>query len=276
MAFKIQRHSLKDVATIANQAAQAKASLAESLRAKETAAQHQHDIISMQAASMSREQDFQNKLELMGISQEMNKQAAAQNHAWQLEKIQLQDQNDFERMMFQQNEISNRIFEQKLSRAQEMQTKLEALDKAYEEGRGIISERTYQNARIKLISGYAPRKVDPMEQLLGDMVPRQTSSLTPQAAQSIQQPQTEQAEQGVAMLEDLASRSAYAEGDPTKRRFQFWKKSPVANVPVMKAKLMLSLRDANLDPASKQQLQMIINSGNDDEIISAYQKLFEG
>jgi hypothetical protein len=283
MAFTIKRQSLEDVAAMKNAAAQAKTNVAVDMQNREFAFRNQSEMASMQFQQTMREQDFQNKLEIAGMTQEANKQAAIQAHQMDLARIEMQEQADFERMVMQQNMIKDRILENKLARADEMENKLTALDKAYAGGTGDISTAAYNAAKLKLITGYSQPRTDPMQELLNSMMggggmggPTGAPTGMPQPGQGEVYPQPEQMTQmmqtdpnapGVTTLKHLAAQPAY---ETKTSKWPWVKDKQVPNIPVMKAKLTAAMGSDTLDDQDKQALLMLLQTGSDKAIEQAW------
>ena len=281
MAFTIKRHSLKDVHGMVNAAAQAKATLAADMQNREFAFREQSQMVQMQFAQTMKEQDFQNRLQVAGAQQESSKEAAIMSHQFDLQRIEMQDQNDFERSLMQQNMIKDRIMENKMAQAEEMEMKLKALDKAYDGGRGSISETSYNNAKLKLITGLNVPKEDPWAKVLDDFnqdmmgglgstqpsEQEQWQNFNPeQLGQAMSDPNMAN-EPGVTTMKHLAAQSPY---DTVKSKWPWAKDKEVPNIPVMKANLTAAMSSNILDATDKGMLLQLLQTGSDSAIEQAF------
>ena len=281
MAFTIKRHSLEDVGAMKNAAAQAKTNVAVDTQNREFAFREQSQMVALAAGQQLKEQDFANRLQIAGMTQEMNKEAAVTAHQLDLQRIELIKQNDFDRMMAEQNMISDRIVQNKMARAEEMQNRLTALDKAYKNGDGDISPSSYEGAVVNLLSGYRTPAMDPMEQMLQKMMTGGPTGgtqqgMAPQAQPQTSYPEPEQMQQmmtqaptsaGVTSLQHLSKQTPYK---TVTSKWPWVKDKQEPNIPVMKAKLTLATGSTNLTDLDKQAILHLLQTGSDRAIEEAW------
>jgi len=145
MGVRIEHGKPSTLIAMAKRAGEAQAAI----RAQEKAEKLQAQQIEFDYRTALRQQD-------MAIDLQMQERAKM----WEIEKMELRSRGDFER--------EERFRQQKLD---EQQAKLDALEKAYDNGRGILDKESYETAVLRETTGVAfpfpsrERPLTPKQQL---------------------------------------------------------------------------------------------------------------